>query len=73
MLGLCCCTCFCLNVANGGYSRGVVQGLLANCGAWASHCSGFSYCGAQALGHAGFSSCSSWPLEHRLRSCGAQA
>ena len=28
--------------------------LLSSCGAWASHCSGFS-CEAQALGHAGVS------------------
>ena len=40
------------------------------CGAWASHCSGFSCCGAQALGvwASGFvahrlSSCSLWALE----------
>ena len=26
------------------------QRLLSGCGAWASHCSGFSCCGAQALG-----------------------
>ena len=36
-----------LVVASGGYSC---------CGAWASHCSGFS-CGAQALGRSGFNSC----------------
>ena len=34
--------------------------LLSSCGEWASHCCGFSCCGAQ-------------DLEHRLRSCGAQA
>ena len=27
------------------------------CGAWASHCNGFSFCGAWALERAGFSSC----------------
>ena len=26
------------------------QRLLSGCGAWASHCNGFSCCGAQALG-----------------------
>ena len=26
------------------------RGLLSSSGAWASHCSGFSYCRAQALG-----------------------
>ena len=26
------------------------QGLLSSCGAWASHCGGFSCCGAQTLG-----------------------
>ena len=30
------------------------QGQLCSCGAWASHCSGFSCCGARALGCAGF-------------------
>ena len=50
-----------------------------HCGAWASHCGGFSCCGAQALGAwatvvvaRGLSSCSSWALERRLSSCGAQ-
>ena len=33
-------------------------GLLANCGAWASRCRGFSCCGAPTLEHAGSSSCS---------------
>ena len=50
------------------------------CGAWASHCDGFSCCRAQALGawapvvvaH-GLSSCGSWAVEHRLSSCGAWA
>ena len=27
-----------------------VRGLLIACGAWASHCGGFSCCGARALG-----------------------
>ena len=54
--------------------------VTLHCGAWASHCSGFSCCGARALGAwasvvvaRGFSSCGSWDLEHRLISCGAQA
>ena len=57
----------------------VSRGLLSSCGAWASHCSGFS-CGAQALGTQasvtaahGFNSCSSWPVKHRISSCDAQA
>ena len=57
----------------------VSRGLLSSCGAWASHCSGFS-CGAQALGAQasvtaahGFNSCSSWPVKHRISSCDAQA
>ena len=29
------------------------RGLLSRCGAWASHCSGFSSCGAQAWGRVG--------------------
>ena len=33
-------------------------GVLSNCNAQASHCSGISYCRAQTLGHTGFSSCS---------------
>ena len=31
--------------------------ITLRCGAWASHCGGFSCCGAWALGWAGFSSC----------------
>ena len=49
------------------------------CGAWASHCGGFSCCGARALGawapavvaH-GLSSCGLRALERRLSSCGAR-
>ena len=41
-LGLCCCV--------QAFSSGRTQGLLSSCGAWASHCSGFSYCRAQVLG-----------------------
>ena len=33
------------------------RGLLSNCSACSSHCSGLSCCGAQALGCVGFSSC----------------
>ena len=40
--------------------------LLSNCGAWASHCSGFSCCRAQAPGHTGFSSCGTWAQSLRL-------
>ena len=55
------------------------QGPLS-CGAWASHCGGFSRCRAWALGgwisvavaH-GLGSCDSWALEHRLSGCDAQA
>ena len=55
-------------------------GATLPCGAWASHCGGFSCCGARALGvqasvvvaH-GLSSCGSQALEHRLSSCGAWA
>ena len=50
------------------------------CGAWASHCGGFSCCGAWALGSwasvvaaCGLSSCDLQALEHRLSSCGAWA
>ena len=55
-------------------------GATLRCGAWASHCGGFSCCGAQAVGArasvvvaCGLSSCGSWALEHRLSSCGARA
>ena len=81
-LGLCCCmrafsSCRLLFV--------VVHGLLIvvatlRCGAWASHCGGFSCCGARALGAGasvvvahGLCSCGSWALEHRLSSCDARA
>ena len=57
--------------ASGGYS---------SCGAWASHCSGFSCYRAQALGTwtsvvaaRGLSSCGSQAVERRLSSCGTRA
>ena len=50
------------------------------CGAWASHCSGFSCCAAWALGTQAsvvvacwLSSCGSQAVEHRLSSCGTRA
>ena len=56
------------------------MGATLHCGAWASHCGGFSCCGAWALGTRalvvvtrGLSSCGSQALGHRLSSCGAQA
>ena len=49
------------------------KGATVHCGAWASHCRGFSCCRAQALEHAGFSSRSAWALKHRLRTCGLWA
>ena len=55
-------------------------GATLHCGAWASHCGGFSCCGAWALGvwtsvvaALGLSRCGSWALEHRFSSCGARA
>ena len=55
-------------------------GATLRCGAWASHCSGFSCCGARALGvrasvvvACGLNSCGSRVLERRLSSCGARA
>ena len=60
--------------------QGSPKGATVRCGAWASHCGGFSCCGARALGMwasvvvaRGLSSCGSWALEHRLSSCGARA
>ena len=51
-----------------------------HCGAWASHCRGFSCCRAWALGvrasvvvACGLGSCGSWALEHSLSSCGTWA
>ena len=49
------------------------RGLLSSCGAWPSHCCGFSCYRAQALGPACFSSCGSQALEHRLIRYGAWA
>ena len=55
-------------------------GATLRCGAWASHCSGFSFCRAQALSTRasvvvahGLISCGFQALEHRLSSCGARA
>ena len=71
-LGLLCCA--------RAFSSCSERGSTLHCGAWASHCSGFSYCGAWALGvwasvgvACELSSCGSRALEHRLSSCGAQA
>ena len=61
------------SVVGGGFSSCDKWRLLSSCGAWASHCGGFSCCGARALGLAGFSNCGSWALEHRLNSCRAPA
>ena len=51
------------------------SGATLRCGAWASHCGGFSCCGARALGTrasvvvvCGLSSCGLRALEHRLSS-----
>ena len=56
------------------------MGATLHCGAWASHCGGFSCCGACALDAwvsvvvaCGVSSCGSRALERRLSSCGARA
>ena len=55
-------------------------GATLHCGAWASHCGGFSCCGARALGAwasvvvaRGLSSCGSRVLECMLSSCGTWA
>ena len=42
VLGLHCCV--------RAFSSCCMQGFLSSCGAWASHCSGFSCCGAHTLG-----------------------
>ena len=70
----------CVFVAVRGISLVAASGATFRCGAWASHCSGFSCCGARALGARasvvvarGLSSCGSWALELRLSSCGTRA
>ena len=62
---------------HGGFLQLWQAGATLRCGAWASHCSGFSCCGARALGARasvvvarGLSSCGSRALECRLSSCG---
>ena len=47
-LGLCCCAW--------AFSSCRERGLLSHCGAWPSHCSGFSCGGTWDLGRVGFSS-----------------
>ena len=60
-------------------SEGFLQlqqvGATLHCGAWASHCGGFSCHGAQASAVAacGLSSWGTQALELELSSCGAQA
>ena len=72
VLGPCCCT--------PAFSSCGERGLLFRCGAWASHCGGFSCCRARALSAwasvvvaCGLSSCGSRALERRLSSCGTWA
>ena len=71
-LGLHCC-------GRAGFFLVVQAGATLRCGAWASHCGGFSCCRARALGvrasavvARGLSSCGSRALEHRLSRCGAR-
>ena len=58
------------------FSSNSEQGLLSSCGAWTSHCHGFSCCRAQALEWASvvvagrLSSCDSLTLKHIYNSCG---
>ena len=69
-----------VSVAARGFSLAAVSRGYSSCGAWASHCGGFSCCGARALGAQTsvvvarrLSSCGSRALERRLSSCGARA
>ena len=48
-------------------------GATLRCGAWASHCGGFSLLRSMGSRYTGFSSCGSKALERRLSSCGAPA
>ena len=62
-------------------SLAAVSGATLRCGAWASHCSGFSCCRstdsrctrASIAVACGLSSCGLRALESRLSSCGAWA
>ena len=47
--------------------------LLSSCGAWDSHCGGFSCCGAWAPGHVDFSSCGVWVQKLPITGSRAQA
>ena len=51
--------------------KGFLQLRTLCCGAWASHCCGFSCCRASVIGCVGFSSCDSQALELRHSSGGA--
>ena len=51
----------------------VVSGAHSGCGAWPSHCSGFSCYGAWAPGPPGFSGGRAWAQELWPPVCGAQA
>ena len=51
-----------------GFSLVAASGATLHCGAWASHCGGFSCCGAQALGVQ-----ASVVVARGLSSCGARA
>ena len=72
-------TCIGSLLLHAGFLQLWRAGATLHCGAWASHCRGFSCCGARALGvrvvvstH-NFSSCGSRVLERRLSSCGTRA
>ena len=58
-------------VAVWAFSSCSEQGLLSSCGAWASHCGGFTCCGARALGYSGFGSCSSVVVASQFYSTGS--
>ena len=54
----------------------VVRGGYSSCGAWASHCGGFSLLWSMSSRHAGFSSCvtqASVVVACGLSSCGLRA
>ena len=76
---LCMCVCTCtyvcmyvwlcwVFVAARGLSLVAASGATLRCGAWASHCGGFSCCGAQAVGAQ-----ASVVVARGLSSCGARA
>ena len=65
------CSCWVFRCSFKGFLQLRQAGATLCCGAWASHCCGFSCCRASVIGCVGFSSCDSQALELRHSSGGA--